>query len=265
MSNPDPTELPPVPRDAATVLLLRDGPTGLEVYLLRRVTGMAFAGGVYAYPGGGVDVRDSEADIGWAGPEAAGWGDRLGCSVELARALVCAAVRETFEESGVLLAGPDASTVVGDVSSDEWEERRLALESHELAFGPLLERTGLVLRTDLLRPWARWITPAEEPRRFDARFFVAALPSGQSTRDISTEADRVAWARPGDMLDALGRKEVRLMPPTRETMKAIARHSSVADVLAAADARDLAPVRPRIVTDAEGTRVLLPGDPGYDA
>jgi hypothetical protein len=106
---------------------------------------------------------------------------------------VAAAVRETFEESGVLLAGESPSSVVADVSGDDWEADRLALESRELSFADLLQRRGLVLRTDLLAAWTHWITPEFEPRRFDTRFFVAALPPGQRTRDIFGEADRVAW------------------------------------------------------------------------
>lgn len=254
---------PAVPRDAATVLLLRDGAAGLEIYLLRRAVGMAFAGGMYAYPGGGVDPRDGAAGIGWAGPDAAAWVRRLGGSEDEARSLVCAACRETFEECGVLLAGPDADTVVADVNGEQWERARQALESRELGFGALLEQTGLVLRTDLLRAWARWVTPEAEPRRYDARFFVAALPEGQATRDISREAEQVVWARPGDVLAAAGRRDIGLLPPTVETLRSVAAYDDVADVLAAAEGRDVSPVLPRIVVDDGGGHVVLPGEPGY--
>src|SRR3954447_22612855 len=106
-------------RPASTVVLLRDGdgrPGGLEVYLLRRHVDMAFAAGMCVFPGGGVDPRDFDADIGWGGPSAAAWADLLGADEAFARALVCAAVRETFEESGVLLAGPTEDTVVSDTT-----------------------------------------------------------------------------------------------------------------------------------------------------
>jgi 8-oxo-dGTP pyrophosphatase MutT (NUDIX family) len=93
------------PRQAATVLLLRNGVPGLEVYLLRRTRGMPFAGGMTAYPGGGVDPRDGEVETAWAGPSPAEWAHAFGCDERTARELVCAAVRETFEEAGVLLAG----------------------------------------------------------------------------------------------------------------------------------------------------------------
>ena len=113
---------PATPKPAATVLLVRDGAPGLEVYLLRRTKGMPFAGGMTAYPGGGVDERDADTEIGWAGPTPAEWAEAFGCDERLARELVCAAVRETFEEAGVLLAGPAEGAVVPDVSGDDWEE-----------------------------------------------------------------------------------------------------------------------------------------------
>src|SRR3954451_18316352 len=117
------------PRDASTVVLLRGGdrrPGGLEVYLLRREAGMAFAGGFSVFPGGGVDPRDHAAGISCAGPSARDWGELLGTSAEHARGLVCAAVRETFEESGVLLAGPTPDTVVPETTGDRWEADRRA-------------------------------------------------------------------------------------------------------------------------------------------
>jgi 8-oxo-dGTP pyrophosphatase MutT (NUDIX family) len=166
------------PRQAATVLILRDGAPGLEVYLLRRTRGMPFAGGMTAYPGGGVDPRDGDTDIAWAGPAPDRWAEAFGCDERTARELVCAAVRETFEEAGVLLAGdPDGVGVVPDVSGDDWEEQRQALLARELSLAELLAGRGLAVRSDLLRPFAHWITPPVEPRRYDTKFFVAALPT----------------------------------------------------------------------------------------
>src|SRR3954453_21569794 len=134
---------------------MRDGgglPGGIEVYLLRRHVDMAFAAGMCVFPGGGVDKRDFDADIGWVGPSAAGWGALLWGDEPFARALVCAAVRETFEESGVLLAGPTEESVGGDTTGAGWERDRRALEGREVSFTSFLERRGLKLRTDLLRP-----------------------------------------------------------------------------------------------------------------
>src|SRR4051812_42600988 len=142
------------PRQAATVLLLRDGDPGLEVYLLRRTKGMPFAGGMTAYPGGGVDPRDGDTETAWAGPTPDRWAAAFGCDERTARELVCAAVRETFEEAGVLLAGAadglgGAGSVVPDVSGEDWEEQRKALLSRELSLAELLAGRGLALRSDL--------------------------------------------------------------------------------------------------------------------
>ena len=111
----DGSKEPAEPRDAATVVLLRRGGAGPEVYLLRRHVSMEFAGGMCVFPGGGVDPRDFDHTVAWAGPTPAEWAARLGVDEAKARALVCAAVRETFEESGVLLAGASADSVVADI------------------------------------------------------------------------------------------------------------------------------------------------------
>ena len=238
----------PVPvRDAATVALLRDAPAGPEVYLLRRVRGMAFAGGMHVFPGGAVDPADADApELAWAGPSAAEWALAFRCDEPLARALVCAAVRETFEESGVLLAGPTADALLDDVSTDDWEADRVALEARTLSLSELLARRRLVLRADLLRPLAHWITPEAEARRFDTRFFAARVPAGQVCRVAGTEADSRLWVRPADALaDGLA-----LMPPTRAVLEDLARFDDVAGSLAAP--RSIRTVLPRVEVGADG-------------
>lgn len=256
---------PAEPRHASTVVLLRDGAEGLEAYLLRRQQTMAFAAGMYVFPGGSVDPRDeSLASSSWAGPAPSRWAKLLTAEDQLATALVCAAVRETFEESGVLLAGATVGDVVADTSGDDWEVDRLALLDRSLSLAELLARRDLVLRADLLRPWAHWITPVIEPRRYDTRFFVAALPKGQRTRDVGGEADRVTWCRPADALSGWEKGELGLMPPTAFTLMELAAFDTVADVLAAGDERDVQPVLPRVVvTDDDEARLLLPHDEGY--
>jgi 8-oxo-dGTP pyrophosphatase MutT (NUDIX family) len=230
---------PPVPaRPAATVVLLREP---YEIYLVRRAATMSFAPGMYAFPGGSVDARDTSSDVGWIGPSPAEWAYRLGVPEAEARAVVCAAVREVFEESGVLLAGPDESTVVGDVSTVEWEAARAAVQAREVGFGDLLSARGLVLRGDLLAPWARWITPEFESRRFDTFFFVARLPEGQVTRDVGGEAEHRIWCSPGEVED------LPKLPPTAVTLASVARYATVDEVMAAAAAGGtLTPIRPRI-------------------
>jgi len=180
---------------------------------------------------------------GWAGPSPAEWAARLRLDEAVARSVVCAAVREVFEESGVLLAGPDAGTVVGDVSGVEWETARLALIAREFGFAEFLSRRGLVLRSDLLAPWSRWITPEFEHRRFDTYFFLAALPPGQLTRDVGGEADETVWCPPADAIDG----RFTMLPPTIHTLTELADAGHVAAALAAATTRDPAhPITPTV-------------------
>jgi 8-oxo-dGTP pyrophosphatase MutT (NUDIX family) len=270
------------PRRAATVMLLRDelagsvgsagsaravgsaGPAavpGPAVHMLRRQASMAFAAGAYVYPGGGVDPRDDDRLVGWAGPSRDVWAGRLGVDPASAQAIVCAAVRETFEEAGVLLAGESAGTVVGDTTGDDWEADRLALVGHELSFADFLDRRRLVLRGDLLGAWARWITPEFEPRRYDTWFFVAALPAGQRTRNASTEADCTVWIRPADATAAYDRGELLMMPPTVSTLRGLEAYGSAAQALAAAGDRDMTPVLAR--AGLEDGEIVLSW-PGHD-
>ena len=254
-------------RHASTVVLLRDGADGVEAYLLRRTRTMAFAAGMYVFPGGSVDPRDEAlADAAWAGPPPAAWAPLLSADEALTKALVCAAVRETFEESGVLLAGAAPDDVVADTTGDEWEDDRQALVDRTLSFAALLARRGLVLRADLLRPWAHWITPEFEPRRYDTRFFVAALPAGQRPRDVGGEADRVMWMRPQAALDAARRGEMGMLPPTAFTLGEISTYDSVDAVLEAGSQRDVRPMLPKlVVSDDDEARLLLPHDEDYPA
>lgn len=245
---------PAEPRDAATVVLLRHGRTGPEVYLLVRQRSMAFAAGAAVFPGGGVDPRDYDAQVGWAGPSPSDWAHRLGVSEERARALVCAAVRETFEESGVLLAGPSPDEIVADVSGDDWEADRAALESREVSLTALLERRGLVLRTDLLGVWAGWLTPEFEPRRYRTWFFVAALPDGQVTRDVSRESSAVTWMPLLEACALVERGELMMLPPTYATCAEIGQHASPGEVLDAAAGRRVEMYMPTIAqVDGEWT------------
>ena len=250
---------PAEPRDAATVVLMRPGVDGPELYLLRRQTSMAFAGGMCVFPGGGVDRRDFDSTVGWAGPAPSVWAEQLLTSEEMARALVCAAVRETFEESGVLLAGPSASEVVADTTGEGWEADRRSLEAKELSFTSFLEGRGLVLRSDLLGAWSGWCTPEFEPRRFRTWFFVAALPPGQRTRDVSSESSSVTWLPALAACDAVDEHELGMMPPTYVTCLEIGQHAGPDAVLAAATGRDLTMFTPAVQQDDEGATMSIPG------
>ncbi len=244
-------------RPAATVLLLRDGEAGLEVHLLRRTRGMPFAGGMTAYPGGGVDPRDGDTDVVWAGPPAAEWATALGCDERLARELVCAAVRETFEEAGVLLAGSPGQ-VVPDVTGEDWEAQRQALLTRELSLAGLLAGRGLALRADLLRPFAHWITPPQETRRYDTRFFAAALPAGQEARDVSGEADEASWLTPAAALAELRAGTRPMLPPTIHTLGQLAAFPDVASALAGSPPEPLVPIMPEMHVTPEGRYAELP-------
>jgi 8-oxo-dGTP pyrophosphatase MutT (NUDIX family) len=252
---------PVVPKGASTVVLLRPAPAaarGLQVYVLRRHLGMAFAAGMYAFPGGTVDPRDSDSAVAWAGPSPQAWAERLACGEAEARALVCAAVRETFEESGVLLAGTTPDTVVADTTGESWEQDRAALVDRSLGFADLLAARGLVLRTDLLAAWAHWITPEFEPRRYDTRFFVAALPAGQRTRDVSGEADTVAWMAPADALVGVEAGSMVMLPPTYITLREIGAFETVEGAWSAAAERSIVPVVPGVEVDDDGAMLTLP-------
>jgi 8-oxo-dGTP pyrophosphatase MutT (NUDIX family) len=219
---------------------------------------MAFAAGMCVFPGGGVDERDFDADIGWVGPTAAEWAGLLDADEDFARALVCAAVRETFEESGVLLAGPTEDTVVADTTGEDWETDRHRLETREVSFTEFLERRGLRLRTDLLRLWGSWVTPVFEPRRFNARFFVAELPTGQVTRDVSTESDHVLWLPVRAAIRAVDEHQMLMLPPTYCTCLELYDFTTPAQALAAAEGRDLSSIEPQAVLDQEGAYLSIP-------
>ena len=250
-------QAPAQPRDAATVMLLRSGSDGLEVYMLRRKASMAFAPGAFVFPGGSVDARDADEQVAWAGPDAAEWGRIFDAPPAQARALVCAAVRETFEESGVLLAGESAESVVADTTSDAFEADRHALLDRSVSLAELLGQRGLVLRADLLRPWSRWITPVVEPRRFDTRFFAAALPAGQRTRDVGGEASEVAWVTPAKALQDWERGEIRLFPPTAVTLTELAACGDVETALTGP--RAVAPIIPEIQLRQGAVWLTVPG------
>jgi 8-oxo-dGTP pyrophosphatase MutT (NUDIX family) len=271
---------PAATRNAATVMVVRDAPAGgVEVLMLKRPAAMKFAGGAYVFPGGSVDgadfgevdARDADAadpdgaaaaaKAAWQGPSAEEFGARLGAPPELAHALVRAAVRETFEEAGVLLAGtPDGALVVPE--GPGWEADRAALNAGAISLAALLGRRGLVLRADLLTPWARWVTPLAEPKRFDARFFAAALPAGQQVRAHAAEADKMVWVRPDDALDAARRGEMSLLPPTATTLGEFTLASGVDDILGRA--RTVVPIQPALVNSDDGQAWLeVPDGIGY--
>jgi 8-oxo-dGTP pyrophosphatase MutT (NUDIX family) len=231
-----PTELI---RPAATVMLIRDTFPGLEVFVLRRVAAMAFAPGMTVFPGGGVDPTDRIGPLHWLGPDESWWADHLHVEPVGARELLIAAVRELFEETGVLLAGLSGDGPV--VGLDD--STRLAVLDHRLTLSAALEAANLQVRADLLRPWANWITPPGRTRRYDTFFFVAALPEGQQAEMLTTEADLGQWRSPQALFAERAAGTTALMPPTIAMLDDLAGYGSVADVMAAE--RNVTPIRVR--------------------
>lgn len=278
------------PRPAATVLLLRDGPPGAaaqespaagdpgrpdggddsgrpdggdgpEVFLFRRVASLAFAAGMYVFPGGRVDPADDDPGIPWQGPEPARFAAALSCPEPVARASVVGAVRETFEECGVLLAATPEGRFPTGLDAPAWEQRREQLAAGACGLGELLREAGLVLRADLLHPWAHWITPPFEPRRYDTRFFVAAMPPGQQARDLGGEGEHAQWVRAAEAVRGYHAGQFRLMPPTLVCLEEMAAAGSVQAVLATP--RTIRPVMPRLVRSGAG--VAAGSEPGVGA
>ncbi len=261
-------------RQAATVMIVRDGAVpasarvggpategsaaegapaaastaGVEVFMLRRVASMAFAPSTMVFPGGGVDARDAVA-LPWAGPGVVQWAARLDADEQATRMLVVAAIREVFEECGVLFASASETGPLVDVSAPEWADVRAGLVARELSLADVLRRHHLVLRTDLLRAHAHWVTPIFESRRFDTRFFVALMPEGRDLDGETSEADHSGWFAPTEVLDDFAAGRAVLLPPTQVCLEQLAESATAAAFFARAPViRRLAPTL--AVTDA---------------
>jgi 8-oxo-dGTP pyrophosphatase MutT (NUDIX family) len=240
-------------RDAATVVLLRDGADGPEAFLLTRVREMAFAAGMTVFPGG--RVEESDAALPMTGADTAALAVRFGCPEPTARALLGAAARETFEETGVLLTVPAPTS-----TADELAVARTEVEAGRLAFAELLADEGLAVDAAALRPWSRWVTPAGEVRRYDTRFFVGALPPGSEALHVTGEASASAWVPVGAAVERAQRGELALLPPTMTTLASLLEYGTVAQVLEASAEQSLEPVRPELLVGADGSvSVALPG------
>ncbi|MBV7295124.1 NUDIX domain-containing protein [Corynebacterium sp. TAE3-ERU12] len=205
------------PRLASTVLLLRDNADThqLEVFVQQRVGTMKFAAGMTVFPGGRVDPRDrpsSGTSVPWCGADAHTWATMLNVDADTAAALVIAAVRETFEETGTLVA----TTADGEVvtTTEHLRQSRYALEDRTLAMSQFLRDNDLSIGADLLRPWGNWVTPPWLPTRFDTFFFLAAQPPHQRADGDTGESERSRWAAPQALLDEWEDGQIGLMPPT---------------------------------------------------
>ncbi len=246
---------PPVePRPAATLVLFRHGLSGPEVLLGRRPPSMAFAPDVHVFPGGRVDPADAHPSLiarSVISPAAAA--AALGGDVPPTRAIskYIAAIREAFEEAGVLLADAD------DVSSSMLREARSALVGGEIHFQALAAQLDLRLRTDLLVSISRWVTPPSMPRRFDARFFAAELPEGASASLHGDEVVEQTWIRPGDALEAMAEGTLQLWPPTAATLQQLEHVTSFDQVRDRLATGPLGAVHVESVA-LDTTRILMP-------
>lgn len=256
-------------RDAATVMLLRDGDAGLEVFMLRRNLRSDFVGGAYVFPGGGVDDHDRRAELeplcqGRSDAEAS----RLLDVAAGGLAYWVAAVRESFEEAGVLLAvDGDGRTIRFEAPAvvDRFAGHRRAVDDGHRRLVEVVAEERLRLDVGRMYYFSRWITPVGAPRRYDTRFFVAAAPEAQTYLPDGREAVGECWVRPADALVAHRAGRFEMIFPTVRSLEALARFDAAADVLDAAAAMDHVPaVLPRIVEHADGYRILLPDDPGYE-
>lgn len=260
-----------IPRDAATVMLVRDevGGGGLEVFMMRRNLNSDFVGGAYVFPGGAVDDHDRHANlepicIGRTDAQAS---ELLGIDSG-GLAFWVAAIRETFEEAGVLLAYDADGRVVDwtdPVVEARFAEHRRAVDSGERRLVEVCAEEGLHLAVDAMHYFSHWITPEGPPRRYDTRFFVARAPEGHTYLHDDGETIASCWMHPQDALDQHARGDFEMIFPTIRNLEAIARFDAADDLLAAAQKIESVPtILPRVVNDGNGMRILLPGDPGYD-
>jgi 8-oxo-dGTP pyrophosphatase MutT (NUDIX family) len=263
----------PVPaRDAATLMLVRDGDEGLEVCMLRRHLDSDFVGGAFVFPGGKVDEEDRSelATTVCAGRTDEQASELLGVESG-GLAFFVAALRESFEEAGILLAYRAGETG-GDLyrPHDAEAEARLAsfrvgVNAGRVGFLEACLGAGVSLAVDRVHYFSHWITPEPAPKRYDTRFFTASVPPGQTAIHDDFETVETVWIRPTDALERNEAGEFDLIFPTVKNLQAISRFQTSTDLLYAAAAAESVPaVLPRVISDGNGVRIVLPGDPDYE-
>ena len=257
---------PVTPRPAATLILVRDADHGLEVLMARRTQLADFAGGAYVFPGGAVDAADHDAALAalCTGLDDAMASQRLGID-RGGLGYWIAAIRESFEEAGMLFAhGPDGELVrIAENEMDRYEALRRAIAQGEATLHDLARERAWGLATDRVHYFSHWITQAGRPRRYDTRFFLAVLPPGQSSRHDAVETTEQVWLAPAEALS--GAHTRRLMTPTRAMIELLAGHADTASLLAwARSPRHVPRVLPRLALGADGQQSVLPGHPAWD-
>ncbi len=260
---------------AATVLLLREQPTGLEVLMMRRGSTLSFMAGMWVFPGGRVEPEDGSAAalarlLPTALERCAGLHSMQGepIAADNAAGLYVAACREAFEEAGVLLAVTASGEPCGLDRVERLGALRQTVTRDAGAFLRMLEQEDLRLDIGPLVYWSHWITPSLEPKRFDTRFFVAPLPPGQVASADLSELTEHAWINPASVAEAIERGEIVVVPPTLLTLEDLDEsyrsHGSLAAMLEGERGRATPPVMPRMEVRPGDVRVVMPWDPGYD-
>jgi 8-oxo-dGTP pyrophosphatase MutT (NUDIX family) len=252
------------PRPASTVVLLRPSPERFEVFLVRRSDSVAFMGGAHVFPGGRVDPADRTGDAETMIDAATAAARMSDVSREDAIAHYVAALRELFEEAGVLLARQNGRmvTIDGDTSN------RFAAHRHDLlagttSFAEIAAAEGLCLALDELTYFAHWVTPEIEIKRFDTRFFVARAPEGQTPVHDDGETIHSEWLDPADAVERSRKEEIALPPPTWTTLSTLAKFRSIDEVVQWAGRKPVPRVQPRFLERGGETLLMYPGDPLY--
>jgi 8-oxo-dGTP pyrophosphatase MutT (NUDIX family) len=251
------SDIKDAPKPASTVLIVRDGQSpqkGLQVLMVRRSAGMAFGASAWVFPGGKVAAAD-------AAPEWDDWSD--GSYQHYARSLRIAAAREVFEESGLILAtGKDGSPASVELCAS-LDPQRGEVEKTPDLFLKIMKEAGLRLSLDQLVPFAHWVTPAFEPRRFDTHFFLVKAPADQVVRHDGREAVDHAWVAPLELIEKRRAGEAKLMFPTRLNLQVLAKSANAADAEAAARAKRVVTVEPQVEDRPGGKVLVIPAEAGY--
>lgn len=253
-------------RDASTLMLLRDGPAGVEVCLMQRNLDSDFVGGAYVFPGGGVDDEDrvADPDVLCTGLDDAEASRRLDVTSG-GLAFWVAAIRESFEEAGVLIArradGTPLELLDPDVSS-RFARHRIDVDRGRRTIASVASEEGLRLDVGALAYFSRWITPLGAHRRYDTRFFVAEAPAGQEVTHDDGELVATTWLTPAEALQRHDEGSITMIFPTVRSLVALSRFERSREVLDhALGLARVHPVLPTVAETASGTRILLPGDP----
>jgi 8-oxo-dGTP pyrophosphatase MutT (NUDIX family) len=244
----DPTRTPVPTRDAATLIVVRDAPEGLEVFCVERHPKSGFMGGAIVFPGGKVDAEDASAD----------WEDVAVGGGDADRSLRIAACREALEEAALL------PVVGGALSHTALLALRAGVAKKEATIPGHLRARRLRLDLAALRPFARWITPVAESRRYDTRFYLTVLPAGQEGAHDERETTSSFWASPASVLARFDEGSVQLAPPTHRTLELLTTPRTTADAVAMADRACLEPICPVLVAQGGLPALVLPGDPAHD-